>query len=106
MMEGVDMISIFIQVLNKYIYLILNKCSDFDYEKVTQLIELINDKIKEQQSSLNINDDDTNNDDADNANKLQEIKQFFRLTCQYVNDLKSSNDDEIAQSFAKIQLNV
>jgi len=102
MMEGVDMINIFIQVLNKYIYLILNKCSDFDYEKVTQLIELIKDKIKEQQSSLNINDDD--NDAGDDANKLQEIKQFFRLSCQYINDLKSSNDDEIAQSFAKIDL--
>lgn len=105
MMEGVDMISIFIQVLNKYIYLILNKCQDFDYDKVTQLIELIKDKIKEQQSSLNINnDDDTNNDDTENVNKLQEIKQFFRLSCQYINDLKNSNDDEIAQNFNKIDL--
>merc|ERR1712130_1075966 len=100
MMEGVDMIKIFIQVLNKYIYLILNKCDDFDFEKVSQLIELIKDKIKEQQSSLNIGDDDNNND----LNKLQEIKQFFRLSCQYVNDLKNPNDDEIKQSFGKIEL--
>merc|ERR1712176_528348 len=101
MMEGVDMISIFIQVLNKYIYLVLNKCDDFDYAKVSQLVELIKDKIKEQQSSLNIGDDDDSNNDL---NKLQEIKQFFRLSCQYINDLKSSNDDEIAQSFGQIDL--
>merc|ERR1712176_1159118 len=102
MMEGVDMISIFIQVLNKYIYLILNKCEDFDYGKVSALVELIKEKIKEQESALTLGDDmdESNND----LNKLQEIKQFFRLSCQYVNDLKESNDEEIAKNFANIEL--
>merc|ERR1712129_386340 len=95
MMEGVE-------VLNKYIYLILAKCEDFDFGKVSALIELIKEKITEQESALNIGDDmeDNNND----LNKLQEIKQFFRLSCQYVNDLKSSNDKEVAQNFAKVEL--
>eukprot|EP00483_Globobulimina_turgida_P011226 UN11247 len=102
MMEGVDMINIFIKVMNQYIYLVLNKCQDFDYEKVTQLIELIKEKIKQQQVDSN-EDMHGDNDGVDNV-RLQEIRQFFRLSCQYVNDLKNSNDEEIAQSFAKIDL--
>eukprot|EP01084_Bolivina_argentea_P089066 160788_1 len=62
MMEGTDMLSIFVQVLNKYIYLILNKCDDLDYTKINQLIDLIKEKIKENQE---LNDE--------NINKLQEI---------------------------------
>eukprot|EP01083_Nonionella_stella_P278535 947223_1 len=106
MMEGVDMINIFIQVLNKYIYLILNKCKDFDYEKVTQLVQLIKEKIKEQSNNINDDDDNDDNDNINNnnLNKLQEIKQFFRLTAQYINDLKNSNDEAIAQEFNKIDL--
>mmetsp|Transcript_33853 Transcript_33853/g.54199 ORF Transcript_33853/g.54199 Transcript_33853/m.54199 type:complete len:848 (-) Transcript_33853:201-2744(-) len=104
MMEGTQMIAIFIQVLNKYIYLMLNKCADFDYEKVTQLIALIRDKIKEQQSSVNLGADQDDSNAADHANQLQEMKQFFRLSCQYINDLKSSNDDDIAKAFANIDV--
>eukprot|EP00483_Globobulimina_turgida_P003557 UN03563 len=111
MMDGVEMINVFIKVMNQYIYLILNKCQHFDYEKVGQLVELIGDKIKQQQAHCADAEDmnvavgavENANDGADSA-RLQEIKQFFRLTCQYVNDLKNSNDEQIAPSFAKIDL--
>eukprot|EP01084_Bolivina_argentea_P140784 247437_1 len=104
MMEGIDMISIFLQVLNKYIYCILNKSAqdddEFEYDKVSQLIELIKEKIMEQQNQINIE----GADDEKDLNKLQEIKQFFRLTTQYVTDLTNSNDEQIAHNFSKIQL--
>ena len=104
MMNASDMIGVFLAVLNKYIYLCL-KHVEFEQAKMTQLIELISDKIKEQQMALQdggSGDGDAQHD-ADVA-KLAECKQFFRLSVQYIKDLQNSNDEQIAQTFAKIDL--
>ena len=106
MMEGVGMVTVFVQVLNQYVYLLVaTQCADdVDAEKVSQLIGLVRDKIKEQQSAITLHADGDGGSANDDLNKLAELKQYFRLTLQYIEDLQNSDDDQIAQRFAKIEL--
>merc|ERR1712083_744938 len=108
MMEGVAMVTVFVQVLNQYVYLLVaTQCADdVDTDKVSQLVALLRDKIKEQQSAIALHadgggDGGSSNDDL---NKLAELKQFFRLTLQYIEDLQKSDDEQIAQRFGSIEL--
>ena len=56
------------------------------------LIQLIEEKIKESSNS------------TEEAARLKEIKTFFRLTCQYITDLKQSGDSDTATAFAEISV--
>ena len=61
-------------------------------EKVNGLIQLIGEKIREGSGS------------TEDTNRLKDIKTFFKLTCQYIADLKESGDDDIASAFADIHV--
>ncbi len=106
MMEGVAMMTVFVQALNQYVYLMVaTQCADdVDTEKVSQLVELLRDKIKEQQKAISLQADGDGGSSNDDLNKLGELKQFFRLTLQYIEDLQKSDDEQIAQRFGKIEL--
>merc|ERR1719229_1079921 len=108
MMEGVAMMTVFVQVLNQYVYLLVStQCADdVETEKVSQLIALLRDKIKEQQSAITLQADGDGDGASsnDDLNKLGELKQYFRLTLQYIEDLQNSDDEQIAQRFNKIDL--
>eukprot|EP00485_Elphidium_margaritaceum_P000272 CAMPEP_0202697238 /NCGR_PEP_ID=MMETSP1385-20130828/10561_1 /ASSEMBLY_ACC=CAM_ASM_000861 /TAXON_ID=933848 /ORGANISM="Elphidium margaritaceum" /LENGTH=813 /DNA_ID=CAMNT_0049353637 /DNA_START=21 /DNA_END=2460 /DNA_ORIENTATION=- len=95
MMDGVPMMATFVQVLNKYVYAILNKCGDVDYDKVNQLVALVKDKMQSEQQLMQA---------QQLQPELQEAVQYFRLTAQYIDDLKHSNDSDIAEAFAPIEL--
>ena len=61
-------------------------------DKVNGLIQLIGEKIKEGSGS------------TEDVNRLKDIKTFFRLTCQYIADLKDSGDGDIAAAFHDIHV--
>lgn len=73
---------------------------------MSQLIALLRDKIKEQQSAITLQADGDGDGASsnDDLNKLGELKQYFRLTLQYIEDLQNSDDEQIAQRFNKIDL--
>jgi len=103
MMEGVAMLTLFCQILNQYVFLLVaTECADeVDTAKVTAIISLLRDKIREQHSALSLHGD--NEADSD-LNQLKELKQFFRATMQYIEDLRKSDDEQIARRFSEIEL--
>jgi len=89
MMEGVERIEMFVEILNKYVYLLMKHCPDVELAKVSQLISAIKDELNEC-------------GDSDETGKLDEVKQYFRLSCQYITDLAQGGVQDIASTFSQI----
>jgi vacuolar protein sorting-associated protein 35 len=88
MMDSVQKIEIFIELLNKYIYLLYHRCDKIEVERISQLISVIKELLGD------CDDDEVGLDDA---------KQHFRLSCQYIQDVAEKEDETLADVAAQFQ---